>query len=286
MATDLYTQDLKKKYGSMMTAFPELTQRDVENMLVYLNNAEQEDAKVTAPVTDTTGTPDTARDCGYDTTYYSVQNTFEEYDTTGFVDFDALPSDTIDDGPIFDYSEYEGIYRQGYDFKITDNGWYNIDAFLKTETEDAEEVQLSAEIVNGENLPYNVYVFVPSERVLQTYTQKKGNIYTFSFSNNKIPLPLRYRAVLFAFGSKGQRILYGASEFNIQKEQQIKIELKETTKEGLLHVLYTNNINGVSIDAVEKEMNVFPKDCPDNLPVAKDTAAVGEKAGNMQFGTK
>lgn len=39
MATDSYTQGLKAKYGSMMTAFPEITLKDVDNLVAYINDA-------------------------------------------------------------------------------------------------------------------------------------------------------------------------------------------------------------------------------------------------------
>ena len=266
MATDSYTQKLKSQYGSMMTGFPDIMQTDIQNLLTYLEYTDKDEPyKIVAAKDSISDVSDSAQDCGSDTAYYSVQNNFEEYDTTGFVDFDAIPNDTISELNIFDYSEYEGIYKQGYDFQITNNGWYNIDAFLKTGREDVDDIGLTVEITNAENLPYNVYVFVPTERVLQSYTNKKGNLYSFNYENNKIPLPLRYRAVIFAFGSSGKKIMYSAEEFTIQRDQLIKLELKETTKEGLMNILYTKNINGVNVEAIEKQMEISKIPCGDTL---------------------
>ncbi len=39
MASDAYTQGLKAKYGSMMTAFPEVTLKDVDNLVAHINDA-------------------------------------------------------------------------------------------------------------------------------------------------------------------------------------------------------------------------------------------------------
>ena len=39
MATDAYTQGLKAKYGSMMTAFADVTVKDVDNVVAYINDA-------------------------------------------------------------------------------------------------------------------------------------------------------------------------------------------------------------------------------------------------------
>jgi hypothetical protein len=273
MATNKYTQDLKSKFGSMMTAYPDISDIDIVGLLAYINSVDKLELYNQKTI-DTIGTDGAIEiDCGVDTTYYSIQNNFEEYDSLNYVNLDSLPI-VQSDAPTFDFKEYEGIYQQGYDFKIEANGWYNVDAFLKTEANETENVSLTVDIENGETLPYNVYVFVPTERVMQYYTTKKGNTYLFNFENNKIPLPLRYRAIIIAFGSKGQQLLYGASEFVIQKEQTIKVTLKETTKEGLLNMLYTHNINGIQIDAIEKEMYVSPKPCPDKRRPMMDTSYI------------
>lgn len=39
MATDPYTQGLKAQYGSLMTAFPDVTIKDVDNIVAYINEA-------------------------------------------------------------------------------------------------------------------------------------------------------------------------------------------------------------------------------------------------------
>jgi cytochrome c551/c552 len=39
MKTDAYTSDLKKKYGIVMTAFPQLTDKDIDAVLDYIKNA-------------------------------------------------------------------------------------------------------------------------------------------------------------------------------------------------------------------------------------------------------
>lgn len=39
MAADAYTQGLKAQYGSMMTAFPDITLKDVDNIVAYVNDA-------------------------------------------------------------------------------------------------------------------------------------------------------------------------------------------------------------------------------------------------------
>lgn len=48
MAKDAYTQGLKAEYGSMMTAFPDVTPQDVDNVVAYINEAAKPVAAPTA----------------------------------------------------------------------------------------------------------------------------------------------------------------------------------------------------------------------------------------------
>ena len=58
MAKDAYTQGLKAEYGSMMTGFPDVTLKDVDNIVAYINEASK---PAPAPAT---GTGDAAQDDG------------------------------------------------------------------------------------------------------------------------------------------------------------------------------------------------------------------------------
>ena len=203
----------------------------------------------------------TNEDCWQnDTTYYSVKDTFPEYDTTKYPD--VIPDTTLNSEDVYD-EDYKNISKEGYKFNITSNGWYNIDAFLKTEPDKIENVSLIADLKMTEDAFMNVYVFIPSERVLQVTHNKKGNQYYFDYENQTIPLPLRYRAVIFAFGSYKNKILYGVTEFTINKQQIIPVEIKETTGEGLKNILFSKNINGIELDAIEKKMEINKIPCSD-----------------------
>lgn len=38
MKTDLYTKQLKKQYGSLMTAFPNLTDEEIDSIIEYITS--------------------------------------------------------------------------------------------------------------------------------------------------------------------------------------------------------------------------------------------------------
>lgn len=198
------------------------------------------DSLAKSSVTDTSGGSfQTVSDCN-DTIYVSKLNTFPEYENR---------------------NGEEGFFRinrQGYNFQITANGWYNIDAFLKGE-DGIENVKLSVDVKSDEDISLNMYLFVPTERVMISATSKKGNQYFFSYNDDKsIPLPLRDRAIVLGFNSSGKRIMYGAAEFVIEKEQVIPVELKDISKRGLTYLLASKNLNGIEIEAIEKEMQIVP----------------------------
>ncbi|NDB53560.1 MAG: cytochrome C [Chitinophagaceae bacterium] len=67
MAKDAYTQGLKAEYGSMMTAFPDVTLQDVDNVVAYINEAAKPAA---APAAAAGGEP--AQEEGGNTIFYGI----------------------------------------------------------------------------------------------------------------------------------------------------------------------------------------------------------------------
>jgi len=114
----------------------------------------------------------------------------------------------------------------------------------------------------------NVYVFCPSRKMLSVSNKREGDNYSFDKVDGKVPLFINDRAILFAFGSYKDKMLYGISELFVQQEQIIEVTVKETTKEELLRVIGTKNLDGIDLQVIEKEMKIIPKDC-DEHPVSK-----------------
>lgn len=206
---------------------------------------------------------DTSKTDCMDTIYISKTNTFPEYNN--YIDEGVYVSDTTD--------RPRNYQQEGYEFEVTANGWYNIDAFLKEEA-GIENVKMSVEVKSEEDLYLNMYLFIPTERVLiASSDNKNGNQYFFSFNEDKtIPLPLRHRAIVLGFNSVGKRIMYGAAEFTIEKEQVISMELKEISKRALTYLIASKNLNGIEIEAIEKEMQIIP--CNDNVPAETNAADI------------
>ncbi|ODT95110.1 MAG: hypothetical protein ABS85_01860 [Sphingobacteriales bacterium SCN 48-20] len=107
----------------------------------------------------------------------------------------------------------------------------------------------------------NVYLFCPDKQILSVSNGKDEKGYYFDKTNGGVPLFLRDRAVLFAFGRKGEKIVYGVSEFSISLEQVISVIVKDAPEQELLDALKNKNINGIDLGLEKLEMRIVPGDC-------------------------
>lgn len=270
MASDIYTQNLKAQYGGqMMTAFSEIRMNDVQALLTYFANAPSNE--LTKPITNTmpVGKKDTAAvrptaDCGYDTSYVTERAAYEEYDTTTVPIVQEPLSDT---SVINDYQRrYDEYSKQRYMISIETNGWYNVDVFIDSDNEKIKEIKLSALLKQPAAFDMDVYVVVPSEKVMQYSTDNEKNIYRFVKSDGTLPLPFGYRAFIFAIGAYREKIYYGITDFTIASEQTIEVSIKETTKDKLKNLIYSKQLDGVEINAVERKMQIKKKPCDKRPP--------------------
>jgi hypothetical protein len=270
-----YINELRKTYNnSIMTGFSDIDMNTVQALLTYINNTPIETPypdKDPSAKKDTVAVPVNNSGCGYDTTYITVKDDYAEYDSTGYPDL-ASAEDTAGISPPGEY-EYPDYSRAGYDFNITTNGWYNIDAFLKTDQDKTVNVKLSAVVNQQQKFGMDVYLVVPTEKVMQPYSHVKDGQYVFDFDNGVIPLPPGYRALIFAVGSYKDKIYYGVTEFTVTKEQTIQVEIKETTKDGLRNLLYAKKMDGVEIEAIERKMQIQKRPCDGNRKTADTVKA-------------
>lgn len=268
-----YINELKNNFNNtIMTGFADIDMNTVQALLTYINNVTIEKSyadRNPSVKKDTVAIPVNTPDCGYDTTYTTVRDEYAEYDTAVYPDLVSAEDTTgLSSANEYDYPDYS---RAGYDFNITTNGWYNIDAFLKTDQDKTVNAKLNAVINQQEKFGMDVYLVVPSEKVMQRFSYMKEGQYVFDFDNGAIPLPSGYRALIFAVGSYKDKIYYGVTEFTVTKEQTVQVEIKETTKDGLQNLLYSKRLDGVEIEAIERKMQIQKRPCDGNKAKA-DTA--------------
>jgi hypothetical protein len=258
---DTYAQYISNWSPAAHPAY-ELTPEDLRAIIAYINNGPTEGDSPMSSSGKTNSQTEGDRDCGYDTLYKSVRNNFPEYDTTRLPDVMQVTR-RVDTSTTF--NSPVNYYNEAYEFDIPENGWYNIDAFLKENQNKVENVKLMVDLKTTEEAFLNMYVLVPTERVMQYASGRKANKYYFDFNNGTIPLPIGERAIILAFGSTKDKLIYGISEFTISQDQTIPVVVNETTPERLKEYIASKNIIGVQIEAIKKERIIKKIPCGTEL---------------------
>ncbi|WP_276502120.1 c-type cytochrome [Terrimonas pollutisoli] len=288
MSRNWYTQELKRKFGSMMTGFPDLSENDMDAILAYIKNeskrpgAMEEEKKYWDSLVQNTrlrldsinGQDINAGDfiaserpCGEDTIYLPRQKAEQSFfteDNSSVTSPDSLPRKA---------DELEGL-RNGfndpnptsgmYDFEVRTFGWYNIDAYVEGYA-GSTNVKLWVQLQVQFDIDMHVYLFCPRNKMLSVMNDKRNGKFFFNKINDGIPLFLNDRAILFAFGSKGEKMYYAVKEFRIRGEQTIELKVKETTEGDIKEVLFSKQIEGIDLGVKKKEMQIIQLPCQDSL---------------------
>ncbi len=278
MSSNPYFQCLKYQYGTVMTGFPDLTSNDIDAILNYINAEVAKNPLLITPVepcvlpvdTSSNSTAGFSSLCENDTIYIPRprnETTFLAEQSAEIIE----RNDTLKE-PLNPES-LEGL-RQGftdinpsvgmYDFEVRTLGWYNIDAFVAGYA-GTTSVALWANLQIDFDITMHVYLFCPDKKMLSIGYSSDNKKYYFDKLNGAIPLFESDRAILFAFGSKRDKMYYGISEFVIQKEQVINITVKETTEKKLLKALKSKAIEGIDIGIEKKKRKIVPRNCDDDI---------------------
>ncbi|MEO6611194.1 MAG: cytochrome c [Chitinophagaceae bacterium] len=290
MQENVYFQCQKAKYGSMMTAFPDLSDRDIDLILDYIKNESEkrpdlkpayEDGEGGLPLTDTSSLSSClSAPCGFDTIY--VDTTKYEYAIDNMMDLheEATKEDSMDylykkpdslekamrTGGFVDILPTDGRYN----FRIKTLGWFNVDAFYEG-MKGTEIVDLFVKVDFEEPQKIEVHVFFPAKKILTVGTcHKEDNLFHFEKYKGQIPLFLNDEAVVIGFISLKEKIYYGISSFKVGKQQTISLHIEESTEEKLSAAFKEMKLDGVDLDIITKKRVIVPRNCMDS--VKKDAA--------------
>lgn len=273
--TDPYAKYLLRRYGSKMTEF-NLSYKDLKAVFDYCDNDYSLHYKYEpSPVANISPEEGFVNPCGTDTFYLpkpSENDTItlfspgkdEKITAPEFQPADQTPAEARSNegqrSGFTDPNSTDGMY----DFSIATLGWYNIDHFVKGYP-GTEYVSVNAMLEIPEDISdMHVYLFYPQKKMLSVGSVKERNVYHFDKIDGKIPLYLNSNVILLAFGSKGNRMYYGASEFAVKKEQSLTIKVKATTEEIFKQFIGQNNIEGIKINIEKKEkFRVYDRPCGD-----------------------
>ncbi|RYY50724.1 MAG: cytochrome c [Chitinophagaceae bacterium] len=273
---DSYTVQLWQDWKPLvMTGFPALTKYEVDAILAYSENQSRlypdsvnypgYPQEGSSGDTSNTATADGADPCGTDTLFYPSEVSDMLASTTAF----AMP-DSLTPAADMDYLR-EGfidpiVTERMYDFTISSNGWYNVDAFVEG-MEGTRAVTIVASTHNPYEAKMQLYLFCPDKKLLSVGVAKKTNEFRFDKLNGNIPLFLNDDAILLAFGSNNSQLYYGIKKFRIQQSQDLAIPLSPISEDELKAMIKKNSIEGIELDSYQKEFEVVARPC-DPMPSA------------------
>jgi Cytochrome c len=284
MAKNSYFQCQKIQFGGiMMTAYPALTEKSIDQILDYIKNEgnKRPDLK---EVINSTSKESKRQDtinyfscisapCGFDTTY--VDTTEYNYAVSNMMDLheEATKEDSMD----YLYKKpdsFENTMRSSgfidimptegrYNFTIKTLGWFNIDAFYEG-MKGTEIVDLFVKTDFEQKDQLEIHVFFPAKKLLTVGTlHNEDGLFHFEKYKGQIPLFLNDEAIAFGFTSIKEKIYYGIASFKVSKQQTININLKESTKEAIAKAFKEMRLDGVDLDVITKKRVIVPKICSD-----------------------
>jgi mono/diheme cytochrome c family protein len=251
--TDRYAIRLKQKFGSLMTQ-QHLTVVEIKAVLDYCDNEalanplRMDSSIISDSTKEENGYADNAADfpaltmppCGYDTIYTPMQDS----------GIQIIPNDAIDTSATYNYIPTPDVSTPGiYQFNIAQCGWYNIDCFVDNNQKLVTNVLLSATVNTQALDSMNVYLCIPSRRLMAGGTNKES-VFTFdyNFTNDTIPLILSDEAMIIVIGRVNNKMYYGVTKFVVTKEQAIAVKIKESTKEDINKSIHANRLDSTIID--------------------------------------
>ena len=267
-----------------MNVYPELTDKDIQDIYDYIEN---ESNRLMVPFK-----PDSLDECAqacweYSKTIRNLKTKKQELiiDNGGQVVEDRQFAPPIDTPEIAEYDttvfrdslprlvrpgNFEGIY---YKFTIEAFGWYNIDILMKN-LQGTVETTIITRIVGQYKTRLNVYLVIPSIRLCAAGGKMDGkeDEYAFYTPDGKIPLPLGNKAYIIVMGDSEETILFASKEFTINSTQQFDLIPTSVTKEQFNLKLKYFNFDQLNISVQDSK----------NAPEIRETNKALEQAEKLK----
>lgn len=266
-----YYQDLKVKFGSMMTTFPNLTDAELDNLFAYIEN---ESNRTYALKQGDTGYSTCFDSCAQ---YYQAitkwssikanlenkslvkENVRFSNDTTTADTYQAPEEFIEEDTTLSADTAWEKLKKVSpsyntsfyYQFTIDSFGWYNIDCYLDISADILKDSELKVKIPGENNENFSIYLILPS---VKTYIpggllENKNDEYGFDQVDGSIPLPQGVTATIIVVGEKGGVAIFAKKEFITKEKQVLELPLQKLTKEALQQELAKLRFNDLKIEA-------------------------------------
>jgi mono/diheme cytochrome c family protein len=248
MAHEGYYRCLRKKYGGvMMTAFPSLTNAELDNLYAYIEN---ESDRRNLPVPDN-GIMKCHDSCmlynELASKWKEIKSRLEKESVDMVLEKSSPSFDTVGDPIKVSPLENKSLY---YQFTVESFGWYNIDMLLRNKT-DVKESELRVRIQGAYKERFNIYLLIPSVKLMEHGgpLEDEEDAYGFYMTDGTIPLPQNAKAYIVAMGEYEDQIIFAKKEFITQEKQVIDVALTAITKEAFQQEIASLQLSDISIQA-------------------------------------
>jgi mono/diheme cytochrome c family protein len=275
MARESYYVCLKNKFGGVvMTSFPDLTDKDLDNLYGYIEN---ETKRIHLPISD-----NGIKKCRDSCKLYlkaakhwkKVKAKLESEAVDMTVEKRSPTSDTT--GPPVKVSPTTNTSLY-YQFNIEAFGWYNVDILMKN-LEGVQPSELMVRVKGKYKERFAVYLIIPSIKLLASGGPLKDeeDLYGFDKADGSIRLPQNEPAYIIAMGEREDQIIFSKTAFTTSTKQSLELSLTTITKDAFQQQITGLQLNDITIQAkdtknaaelrnavkeLEKADQLKPKNC-------------------------
>jgi len=258
---------------TVMTAFPNLTHREIDNILSYAEtrgNIKRIDLFKTRSKSDSSFVNNSPCDDSCRNYLNALQNVEElqmdiDLNQEEFFSLDrTIPIPLQQPSPTKTKTKIKGITEPEiekefveptsvtatfYTINVKSFGWFNIDILIKEES-NCEPSELFLKLNTTYNTDFSVILIVPSLKVFVEGGKLKDELhYGFDETNGQIPLPQGAQCYIISFAEIDGKLIFGKADFFAAKKQTINISFSETTKEGLSNEIKALKLDGIDLEA-------------------------------------
>ena len=248
MIREPYYVCLKNKFGGVvMTSFEDLTDTELDSIYAYIEN-ETLRRHIAVSAENRVKCKDSCELYAKATKHWKeVKAKLEKEAVEMVVENTAPTADTT--GPPVKVSAITNTSLY-YQFTVEAFGWYNVDMFLK-KNPDVKQSELQVQIQGQYKEKFNLYLIIPTEKVLQSGgpLEDQQDMYGFFTNDGTISLPQNKKAFIIALGEHDDQMIFAKTEFITKEKQEFTLELTTITKEAFQQQIASLALGDLSITA-------------------------------------
>ncbi len=229
-----------------MTAFPTLTNEELDDMFLYLDQVNKN--------LNPTDYPDIGKGLDSCKAYLKARAELEERRDKQLADNGKEMEQVVLDTGVNNFKLPDNLVmpKTGnsvqYSFTITTFGWYNIDAFAM-KLPGFEPASLKVTLTGPHTGHTNIWLIIPSAKVCVDGGLLKGEdkVYGFYTDDGQLSLPLGKQAYVLAFTEKDRQIFVGRTAFITAKNNELQLVPMLSGRENMEQMIRAMDLQDLSL---------------------------------------